>query len=771
MDDAFSAIDLVQAERLLRIETPLGADVLLLERFAGREQVNGLFEFRAVVRAKRADVTPQDLVGKLVDVSLDLGQGGRESAEGRRSWNALVTDLVEEPRLKEGLRQYMLTLRPELWLLSQRSDCRIWQNRTSLEVAETLLSEHGLRRPDTGGVSAPVRPQEYSIQWNETDLDYLLRRLEEDGLFYWVRHAAGAQTVAIADSSTAWDKGHDGGEGQVRYSEGSTDRDHLSEWRRRFSFVPGKRAGRDWNFETPATVPGGEAPSLVNLPRNGAYELYEYPARALDASTNEAASKLRMQATEADHERIRGQSTVRTLAPGAKLKPYDVAHPENGFETAVALLVEHEAEDTSYETSEGEPVYRNRVEALPARTPFTPHRKTRRPRIEGSQIALVAGPGGEEIHTDQYGRIKLWFPWDRRARKDGTDTKWVRVGQPWAGGTWGAQVIPRIGMEAIVSFQDGDPDKPIVTALVPNPDKSVPYDLPANKTRMTFRSDTHKGSGFNEFSMEDDNGRENFFQHAQKDMTTRVLNTQTSRVDSHAVQSVGANRSVEVGGNQKHEVGGSMNLTVGGTGPQAMALMAQVSGLAGQTAGLLQQAGQIGGGNMAAIGQMAMSIAGSAMGFFGGGGLQSRQGVVSGPSPRSDAGTALSQAGQGMGDAAASLFSLPGTLTNVVGSFQSDTVGIARTEQIGVSKITNVGKTSLENVGQFKKVIVGEEFVIECGASKLIMRKDGTVIILGSNFNFTASGPAQMNGVVVDLNKPGGPQEVSSTSADSTAKG
>jgi type VI secretion system secreted protein VgrG len=479
-----------------------------------------------------------------------------------------------------------------------------------------------------------------------------------------------------------------------------------------------------------------------------------------------------MQSTEADHERIEAQSTTRHLTPGAKVTPYDVAHPEHTFETAVITAIEHFAHDTTYETGGDHPIYKNTFEALPARLAATPHRSTPRPRIDGSQIALIAGPEGEEIHTEQYGRVKLWFPWDRRAKKDGSDTKWVRVAQPWAGGTWGAQVIPRIGMEAVVSYQDGDPDKPIVTALVPNPSQSVPYELPANKTRMTFRSNSHKGSGFNEFSMEDEAGKENFFQHAQKDMTTKVLNDATRRVDRHEVHSIGANRALEVGGNQKQEIGGSMNLSVGGTGAGAIALMGQVAGLAGQTAGLLSQASQIAGGAGApAIASFVTTLASSALGFLGKNGLSARQGVVAGPSPRADAGTALAGSGTVMGEDAANLFPMGGIMNTVVGNFKSDTIGMARVEQIGVSKVTNVGSTQLTHVGKFKKTIVGEEFVIECGASKLIMRKDGTVIILGTAFNFTASGPTQINGRVVDLNKPGGGfSEAGPTPADSAAK-
>jgi type VI secretion system secreted protein VgrG len=710
MDVASVVSDFLQAERLLKIATPIGPDAFLMESFSGSEMVNGLFEFTATVRAKRDDVTAPDIVGKNVDVSLTLGDGGR------RYWNGLVTGLTEEPRLTRGLRQYVLQLRPDLWLLSQKSDCRIWQNKTSVEVAETLLSEHGLRAPDSGNVLSAPPAQEYSVQWNETDLDYLLRRLQEDGIHYWIRQGKGEQVLVLADSGEGWDKGADGGEGLERYAGGSTDRNHITQWQRRFSFVPGSRAGRDWNFETPSMVPEGSTAAKVTLPRNGGYELYEYPARASDAAAHERTSRLRMQSVEADHEAIASESTVRTLAPGARLKPYDVAHPEHEFETAAVFSIRHQANDTTYETGSDEPSYSNSFTALPARLPATPHRETRPPRIDGSQIALIAGPEGEEIHTDQYGRVKLWFPWDRRAKKDGSDTKWVRVAQPWAGASWGAQVIPRIGMEAVVSFEGGDPDRPIVTALVPNPQQKVPYELPANKTRTTLRSNTHKGQGFNELSFEDDAGRENMFLHAQKDRTERVLNDRVKRIDRHEVASVGGNRAVEVASNQKTEIGGSMNVTVGGTGAGALGLMAQVAGMAGQTAGLLSQAAQLAGGaGGPGLGAFAGTLASSALGFLGGNGLSARDGVVAGASPRADAGTALAQSGSGVGEDASGLFPLPGIMNTVVGSFKSDTVGVARVEQIGLSKVTNVGQSQVVQVGKEQRTTVGETVHVDVG--------------------------------------------------------
>jgi type VI secretion system secreted protein VgrG len=195
--------------------------------------------------------------------------------------------------------------------------------------------------------------------------------------------------------------------------------------------------------------------------------------------------------------------------------------------------------------------------------PATPHRATPRPRIEGTHIAVVAGPAGEEIHTDRHGRIKLRFPWDRRAKGDGSDTCWVRVSQGWAGANWGAQFIPRVGMEVLVAFLEGDPDRPLVIGTVPNTINKVPYRLPDNKTRMTIKSKTHKGAGYNELSFEDENGREEVYVHAQRDMTTQVLRNDSQEIGQDRQVRIGNNCTVTVGQTSSVSVGRDISLVVG----------------------------------------------------------------------------------------------------------------------------------------------------------------------------------------------------------------
>jgi type VI secretion system secreted protein VgrG len=417
-----------QSGRMMAIATPLGQDVLLLEHLAIDEGVNGLFTIEAAVKSQRDDLQASDLIGASVDFRLKLKD------DGTRWWNGFVTDLHEGSLTSRGTRSYALTVRPKLWTLSQRSDCRIFLGQTSPQIIEILCREHGIVDFVLRITGKPV-PQDYSVQWNETDLDFMLRRMQEDGLFYWFDHQQGRHTLIVADHVSGYDKAS---EPNVRFAEGSAAQDHINAWRRRFAFTPGKRSGRDWQFLTMST-PEATQDTFADVPGNAQAELYEFPGRFADTWGAEGMMKNRIQASETGFETVEARSTVRTLAPAQTIVPQDVAKPSNVFSKQVVTAIRHEATDRTYETNGGQPAYANTFEVMPATRPATPHRTVRRPKIVGSQIALIAGPSGEEIFTDQFGRVKVWFPWDRRAKKDGSDTIWIRVGQPWAGSTWGTR--------------------------------------------------------------------------------------------------------------------------------------------------------------------------------------------------------------------------------------------------------------------------------------------------------------------------------------------
>ncbi|WP_307007751.1 type VI secretion system tip protein TssI/VgrG [Agrobacterium tumefaciens] len=712
MNDQPSSSDFIQASRVLKVKSPLGEDQLLPERLSVEEGVSQLFDIRLTVRAKKEAVKPEELIGRLVDVSVEVQQGDGEEGSGiRRPFNGLVTELHEGPPITRGMRSYALTLRPQMWLLSRRSDCRIWMDRTAVEVVETLFSEHGIPAPDTSGIISPPPAQHYSVQFNETDLDYLLRRFEEDGLFYWFSHEDGSHKLHVADSASGWlgPSPAAQGEGTVRLAQGSSDRNHINDWARRFSYVPGQRAGADWNFETPGMVPGTMTPSLVQMPDATKRELYEYPARIRTVEEAERAQKLRTQAIEADHDRVFGSSTSRILEAGRRFTPYEVAHPEHAYEEHVIIRASHNIVDLSYETNGNEPEYRNHFEAIPARVPLTPHRSTKRPRIEGTQVAIVAGPEGEEIHPDQYGRIKLWFPWDRKAKKDGTDTCWVRVAQNWAGSTWGGQIIPRIGMEVMVAFVDGDPDRPLVTGVVPNARQTVPYELPANKTKSVFRTNTHKGQGFNELRFEDEAFQEEIRITAQRDMNTIIHNNESKISMNNSSSAVLNNKLSEVLGDSVTSVSGTFTIYTGPSGISAM-MDRQI----GYSSNLLS-------GVAASMRPDLFESSGSPGDFT----------IISDGSHN----VTVRQSAQ-----------------YHIGSNYNTSVVESQFAQVGKNYSLSVAGSASSFVGKYRTEQVGEKFVIFCGKTRLSFDKEGNIEITGVDIVISGENSIKLKSKRIDLN-------------------
>ncbi|WP_349963074.1 type VI secretion system tip protein TssI/VgrG [Rhizobium sp. ZPR3] len=696
-----------QVDRTIRIETVLGVDVLLAERLYYRAGINELFDLRVDVRAKQGEIDPKRLIATLADVSLEIGEGQR------KTWNGLIQGVTAGPPLTRGGRAYTLVIRPQLFLLSQKSDWRTWQHLSSVDVAQTLLSEHGLPAPDVSGVIHQPKPMVYAVQAGETDLDYLTRRLEADGIFYYFRHEGGQKgsvsakhVLVLADHQSGYDKPNDEADGKIRYALGSSDRNHINNWLQRFEYSPGRRTGADYNF-LHVDIPTANAPSLIELNGNQKYELFEFgsvvggygvgsASEGIDSTEVEKQSRWRMQATEVDHNLTEGSSTVRTLEVGQKFQPYDVANLANTFEEMVIHKLEVSAHDHSYEAADQDaPEYSNRFVALPARVPATPHRTTSKPRIDGVHVGFIAGPEGEEIHTDQHGRIKLWMPWDRKAKKDGSDSPWIRVSQAWAGSTWGGQIIPRIGQEAMVAFIGGDPDRPVVLGLAPNAKHTVPYTLPANKTKSVFRTQTHKGNGFNELTFEDEKGREEIYMHAQRDHRVHVENSHSKRIDNNQAESIGHNKSIEVGNNHHEVIGGNMTLMVGPN--------------------ILQK------GVTAAMGILRDGVGNLLTSKLGG--FTDVLGFLS----QTTMGEGNMIVGVGKNKAETVMVSS----TEIVGAAKTTTVGGGYQLTVGGVKNESVAFGSWEEVGQTKVTVVGHKYEIVCGKSRILMERDGTITLEG----------------------------------------
>ncbi|WP_231889271.1 type VI secretion system tip protein TssI/VgrG (plasmid) [Tistrella mobilis] len=518
----------IQDGRLLVLDTSLGRDVFLLEKLEGFEALSTLFRFELRVRATREDVAPDELIGRPVGFSLELPAG---SAGGdRRHWCGIVTELSADEAVARGRRAYTLVVRPWTWLLTQTSDCRIFQDMTSLEIMRRIFTENGFQDFDFGGVINTPPKRDYCVQYRETDFDFVARLMEEDGLFWTFRHREDAHLLVVADGVHAYRPAPDE---VLRFAPTDIDLNGVIRWDRHFRFVTGAVARSDYDYEAPEVDLAGRAGSVAGLTTNGPYEIYDWHGRHLTPESGRRGAARWMAAIESDVDHVEALATNRCLAPGDMFTL--TGHPseiENGS-PHVVTAVSHRASAEGYEvgTAGDAPRYAAEFRAIPAATRYVTPETTPRPTIDGVQTATVVGPKGEEIHTDRYGRIKVRFPWDRYATGDDRSSCWIRVMQPWGGRGMGVQTIPRIGMEVMVAFIEGDPDRPLVVGTVPNAETMPPLTLPATKTRTSFKSTTSPGGGgFNELSFEDLAGAEELLFRAERDHArmagrNRMINT------------------------------------------------------------------------------------------------------------------------------------------------------------------------------------------------------------------------------------------------------
>lgn len=536
----------------VQVTTPF-SDVLVVRSFHAEERVSGLFRFSLEMVCDKPDLDFTRIVGKGVGVTLALAGGGTRCFHG-------VCSRFVQAGTHQGITTYHAELRPWLWMLTLAQDCRIYQNLSVPDLVQGLFGELGFTDYKSS-LTGTYAAREYCVQFRESTYDFVARLLEEEGISYWFEHAAGAHTLVLADDPGAFADLPD--LPKAKYANSTTGgqmQDEISRCTLEQRVVTGSVAVDDFNFETPSTDLYSTVEGTL-----GTMLAYSSPGRYLVTADGETRARVRLDAAEADAKVLRGDSGCRAFTPGYAFTLE--GHDRTDVNAKYALLaVVHDADQRGYGNS---------FEAIPATATYRPPRVTRKPRIGGAQTATVVGKSGEEIWTDKYGRIVVQFHWDQKGKKDEKSSCWIRVAQGWAGKSWGSMFIPRVGMEVIVSFLDGDPDQPIVSGCVYNAEQTVPYALPANQTQSTIKSSTSKGGGgFNELRFEDKKGSEEVFIHAQKDLNLVVLNNETDTITQDRTVTVQkgnesltvseGNRTVTVSkGNDAHTVSeGNRTVTV-----------------------------------------------------------------------------------------------------------------------------------------------------------------------------------------------------------------
>jgi len=501
-----------ETAQYISISTPLGADKLLIRSFRGEERISGLFHFFVEMQAEDNALDFSQIVGKSVTISIKV------SDDTTRYINAIVGRFVQGAT-DARFTTYFAELHPWFWLLTMSADCRIWQNKSVIDIVTGLFGELGFtdyKNSTTGTYTA----LEYCVQYNETTFEFISRLLETAGIFYFFSHEDGKHTLVLGDDSSAF--ADCAGAATVDYGiyGNSPVQNSILSCTIEEMVIPGKYAVDDFGFETPSTDLMGSTDSTVAT--NGSTRrIYEYPGGFAKKDDAESLAKLRLEAEEAPRKVLRGESLAAAFTAGGKTTM--AKHYRDDANAAYVLSrVSHAAMQDSYSNS---------FEAFPSANTYRPRRKTRKPVIPGSQTAIVVGKSGEEIWTDKYGRVKVQFHWDQKGTNDENSSCWIRVAQGWAGKAWGAMFLPRIGAEVVVSFLDGDPDRPLITGSVYNAEQTIPYTLPTDQTKSTIKSNTSKGgAGFNEIRFEDKKDSEEIFIQAQKDYNVVINNNETRKV-------------------------------------------------------------------------------------------------------------------------------------------------------------------------------------------------------------------------------------------------
>ena len=556
-----------QAGRFLTVTTPLGPDALLAVGLEGTEALSQLFAFRLDLIAENTTTVPFDAVlGRAMTAALRLEDGSSRYFSG-------ICARLSRGRRDEQFTAYRAEVMPEAWLLTRRSRCRVFQQTAVPEILRQVFAglDAAFELSDT------YRPRDYCVQYRETDFDFAARLMEDEGISYYFRHGPAGSTLVLADGSRGFPEVP--GASRVAFDPvagGSRPDDRVWSWETSQEVRPARVVLRDHHFQLaqPIVERDRSVEGRVTVGRQSyalaagdpsRLELYDFPggfAHRLDgvgpgggdraddlgrvADEGSRAAGLRAEQEAFGGLIANGEGSCRRFTAGHAFRLERHGDADGAY---LLTSVHHEVRFAGhYQSGQGGPsLYTNTFECTPPGLPVRPARRTPRPCVPGPQTGLVVGPQGEEIFTDKYGRVKVQFHWDRQGKLDANSSCWVRVGTLWAGTQWGTIHIPRIGQEVIVEFEEGDPDRPIITGSVYNAKMMPPYKLPDLKTKSIIKSNSTIGGTpdeANELTFEDKKGSEGVYFYAQKDFHRVVKNDDDLQV-GHA-QTISVENSIKM---------------------------------------------------------------------------------------------------------------------------------------------------------------------------------------------------------------------------------
>ena len=544
--------DISQDQRSAQLSTPLGQNVLVLSQFSASEGLSELFEIRVECFSEEQSLDFDNAIGQHCQIVMDAPDGHKRQFDGILT-EARCTGLTID------MSTYNLVLRPWFWLLAHRSDCRIFEEKSVVDIIQKVFEDAGF----ANGTDFEFQTQEsystipYCVQYRETDFAFVSRLAEENGIYYYFEHSSSSHKLVLCDGPGSHHNNPDIPTILYEKTWRGGDNQYLSNWVTERRFGSGKFGLNDYDYLKPPKD------LLANKEANERYahsklEMYDYPGRYVEKGDGEKLAKYRLEAEQAFDKRRYADGLAPCLFPGS-LTQLQQNPVESENASYLLLRCHHSYANQAYRSSgaigDAFQGYRGSYEFQPSERPFRVPALTPKPRIAGAQTAKVVGKKGEEseeISTDEHGRIFVQFFWDREK----TTSIPIRIAQAWAGNKWGEIFIPRVGMEVIVEYLEGDPDRPLVTGCVYNGTNKVPYPLPDEKTKAGWKSDSTKGhGGYNEIYFEDKKKSEVINVHAQKDLDVTVLNDET--------RSVGVDMATTIGNSETHTVGKDFKTATG----------------------------------------------------------------------------------------------------------------------------------------------------------------------------------------------------------------
>ncbi|MBV9931862.1 MAG: type VI secretion system tip protein VgrG [Alphaproteobacteria bacterium] len=576
------------SSRETSLSIDLGGEQVLLERIEAAEALSQPFMINLDVISPLGEMDLLPHLGKSATVSVS------QDGELQRYFHGFITEGGFERETPEGFH-HRLVLRPWTHFLAHNRDFAIYQEIDALEIIKRVFDEAGISDVDYTRLSGTLSLRPYCVQYGESDFAFVSRLMEEEGLYYFFRHQADRHVMILCDAPASHVRGTPAAltYNPLTLSVFNTDsaarteksrRHYLQSWVERVATsAQAKVTFRDFDFEKPERPLEALAEGAAGHPRDS-QEVYHYPGRYKDEGQGRRLGAVALDALRGQRRSYSGRSQASGLSCGATVSVAE--HPVARLDGAYLITgTFHSITAERYRTGSGtdEAPYNVEIEAVPARTRWKAPQVTPRPRVHGLESAIVTGPAGEEIFTDEYGRVKVRFHWDRSGTPGEKSTCWMRVSQT---GGLGNIILPRIGHEVLVDFLGGDPDRPVVVGRVFNRGQMPIYALPGNKTRALWRTKTYKQKtpldgrakkldtgdpGANEIRFEDKSGHEEILIHSEKDLTTRVRDLESHHVGRDQEIMIGHDRQetvhndekVKIGGNQAEEVVKNRKVKIG----------------------------------------------------------------------------------------------------------------------------------------------------------------------------------------------------------------